>query len=698
MHKFFFPGSLVVFGASTNRNKLGSIVLLSNKQHHYRGNLYGIGSQEGDLEGIHIYADVESLPEIPDVAVLVTPASSIPELMEACGRKGIDRIIIESGGFSEYSHNDHSLEDQILAIAEKYRMKIIGPNCIGVINFDIGMMTPFVFYKDSPIGGRVALIAQSGGIGEAYMRLIEGHGVKCGKFAATGNKLQLDETDFLDYFIHDKDTDIIAFYLEGFKRGRDFFELARRSPKPIVIQKSNRSPVSAKIAQSHTTALSSDDEVVDSAFHQAAIIRAESEIDCIHAVQMLQIPLMKGRRVAVLSRSGGHAVISADACARFGFEMVPFPPVFFENLKTIYNSRVVVHQNPLDLGEIFDYTLFTGILEEVLKLDEVDGVLFNHVYSNLYEVEMSRSFLASVEKLGNQYGKPVAIAVVSDREEVVSLSKHQAYPVYRHPLESAFALHVSASYYERKLQRDNRGPEPVYDMNLDAIRSIIEHCHDNRRIALTNEALDICSAAGIHPIKGQVIRDTSLIDGLILRFPVALKLLSRDASHKSDIGGVIVNIRNRKALIRAVSDMRETVMKKISNLNIDGYLVQEMAPEGTECFVGGRRDPSFGPVVVVGLGGIFIEVFKDTAIRLAPVTKLEAWDMLKNLKAYPLLKGTRGKGGADMAALVEIICRVSSLLTACPEIAELDLNPVIVHSDGKGVSIVDARIFFDSRN
>jgi acetyltransferase len=694
MDTFFHPRSMVVFGASATKMNLGQIVLLNNKQIGYAGALYGVGSQEGEISGIRIYKDVADLPETPDVAIFLTPARVVPGLMESCGRKGIKHIVIESGGFSEYSHGDHSLEEDVLAVAAKYDMKVIGPNCVGVTNFDIKMMMPFAFFKDIPTGGRVGLIAQSGGVGGTYLRAITGYGIKPGKFAAIGNKLQLDEVDFLDYFLRDEKTDVITLYLEGFKRGREFYRLVLKSEKPIIIQKSNRSQASAKIANSHTTALSSSDEVADGLFRQAAVIRVEDELDFINAVKIIGLPPMKGRRVAVLSRSGGHAVLSADACAKLGFDMIDFPPSFIDKVKTIYHTRVIAHQNPLDLGEIFDYTIFTRILEEALKLDNVDGVLFNHLYSASYEAEMSRTFLTGVDKLVTQYRKPVAVAMISDREEILDVSTNHPYPIFTSPLEATAALHTSASYYERKKARNARGVELNYTVDLPAVEAIRESCRRHKRIPLTDEALAICAAAGLTPVKGKVIGDAESVQGLSWRYPVALKLLSRDASHKSDVGGVRINIRTKKALQEALGSMEAAIANLSPRPAIDGFLVQEMAPAGIECFVGGRQDPVFGPIVMVGLGGVFIEIFKDTAIRLAPVTKLEARDMLCELKAYPLLLGARGKKPADMDALIEVIGRVSSLMTSCPDIGELDLNPVIVHDEGKGVSLVDARVFF----
>lgn len=694
MDKFFYPNSMVVFGASIAKVNLAHIVLLNNKQNGYQGRLYGVGSQKGDIAGVPVYQNVESLPETPDVAVFLTPAQTVPTLMEACGKKGIKHIVIESGGFGEYSPDGHSLEDEVIAVARTYGMKVIGPNCVGTINYDIKLIMPFGFFKTDRGGGRMGLITQSGGVGGTYIRLAPEYGVIPGKFVSIGNKLMLDETDFLDYLLQDSKTDVITLYMEGLKRGRAFFDLALKAEKPIIVQKSNRFPASAKIAQSHTTALSNSEEVVEGAFRQTAIMRVEDEQEFINAVKMMRLPAMKGRRVAVLSRSGGHAVLSADACAKYGFDMVPFPPSFIDKLKTLYHTRVVAHQNPLDLGEIFDYTIFTNIVEETLKLEEVDGVLFNHLYQSHYEADMSRTFLAGVNELVERYQKPVSMAVVSNRGEVMDIQENNPYPVFTGPLEAVKALDLSATYYERKAARDARGKEPVYPLNLPAIETVRNLCRREGRIPLTDEALAVCRAAGLTTMTEKVIHQASDIDHLKIRFPVALKLLSRDASHKSDVGGVKIGLRTKKALRKAVSDMETAVAGLKPPPAIDGFLVQEMAPAGVECFVGGRQDPAFGPIIMVGLGGIFIEIFKDTALRMAPVTHREAQDMLKELKAYPLLQGARGKQPVDVDNLVDVICRIAALLKACPDISEMDLNPVIVHPKSQGLSIVDARVFF----
>ena len=694
MEKFFYPRSIVVIGVSVKRMNLGHIIVLNNRQKEYKGNIYGVGREEGDIAGAPVYDSVDKIPEIPDVAIIISPAETVPDFMEDCGKKGIKRIVIESGGFSEYSGGQNLLEKKVLEIANRYGIRFIGPNCIGIVNFDINMMMPFGFFPISVPGGRVAMIVQSGGVGSSYLRAFGDNVIIPGKFAAIGNKLQIDEVDVFDYLLKDEKTDIITMYLEGFKRGREFFDLAMKSSKPIIVQKSNRSDLTAKIAQSHTTALSADDAVVDGAFRQAAVIRAEDDIDFINAVKIIRLPLMKSRRVAVLSRSGGHAVMTVDACAKFGFSLVDFPQTFIDNLKNIYNTRVIAHQNPLDLGEIFDYTIFTGILEEALKLPDVDGVLFNHLYVSSYEAKMSRDFLSNVGKLVKQYQKPVAMTIVSDAHELANIAGSQEYPIFTTPLMAAKALHMSATYYEEKTARDARGSDVQSSVDLATIDKIRERCQKEKRIPLTDEALQIAAAAGIDGVAGVTVKSAKEVGHVGIDFPVAVKLLSRDASHKSDVGGVQLHIQNHKQLAQAFSGMKKSLRNVSPKAKIDGFLIQKMADDGVECFVGGRQDPVFGPIVIAGLGGIFLEIFKDTAIRLAPVTKNEAMDMPKNLQAYPVLEGARGKRKADMEAFADIICRVSQLLVEAPDIAEIDLNPVIVHEIGKGVSIVDSRVFF----
>ncbi len=694
MKKFFYPKSMAITGVSLTKLTLGKIVLVNNHNLGFKGNLYGIGNTEGEVNGLKIYKDITSLPEIPDVLIILTPAVTVPAMIEEAGKKGITNVVIESGGFSEYSGDNNNMEEQILSTASKYGIKIIGPNCIGTVNCEINMLMAFVYLKFKLINGSASIISQSGGVGDTYMRMARENHIFFNKFVSVGNKLQLDEVDFMEYYISDPMTSLILMYLEGFSRGRKFFDLAMRSDKPVIVMKSNRSSISAKIAKSHTAALSANDDVVDSAIAQSAAVRVEGEDELAIAIKAFQLPVIRGNRVAVLSRSGGHAVITADACAKLGFEMVEFPESFISSIKSMYQSKVIAHQNPLDLGEIFDYTIFTRILEEAMKLDNVDGIIFNHLFQSGYESESSRSFLNSVGEMIKKYNKPVVVTLISDAEELLDIMKNHPFPTFTAALQAVSALKILLDYRNRKEARSLRGKPETYAIDKLLIDKIRTACSEEKRIPLTDEALEICSAAGITPAPYITVQHESDIKKIKIGYPAAVKLLSKDASHKSDIGGVRIGLNNSDDAEAAVMKIREKINSLANPPAVNGFLIQEMAGKGEEFFVGGIRDESFGPAVMVGYGGIYIELFRDRAIRLAPVTKNDAASMLRELKTYPLLKGIRGRGPLDEDALIDIICRVSSLMAEIDYINEIDLNPVIVHENGKGVSIVDSRVFF----
>jgi acetate---CoA ligase (ADP-forming) len=694
LDNFFHPESLAVIGVSLKRLNLGQIILSNNHKIGCKARLYGVGRETGDLHGVPVFSDVSELPEVPDVAIIITPAKTVPDVMRACAVKGIKRVVIESGGFSEFSRDNRSLEDEVLAIARENDMRIIGPNCIGTICLDQRLVMPFVFSSGQPKLGPISIVTQSGGVGDTLLKIVKENHIFFNKFVAVGNKLDLDEVDFLDYLIQDESTKAIVMYLEGFSRGRAFFETAMRSTKPIIVYKSNRYPLTAKIAQSHTAALSAGDDVVSAALEQAAVLRVNDEEELMVAAKALKIPPMKGNRIAVLSRSGGHAVITVDACAENGLDLVEFPASYLETIGKIYNTNVIAHQNPLDLGEIFDYTIFTKILEETIALDGVDGIIFNHCYQSSYEAKMSREFLNGVKDLVEKTGHPVAVTLVSDAAEVMDITMNHPYPTFTMPAQSVRALRIYRDHEARVKRRDGRGKPADFPVDAAAIDAIRSRCTAEKRIPLTDEALGVCAASGIQPVTYAVARSADGIGTLDISYPAAVKLLSRDATHKTDVGGVRLNCLTKEEAIAAANEIAKNATGASKKVSIDGFLVQEMSPRGEEFFVGARRDPSFGPVVVAGFGGVFIELFKDRAMRLAPVTHSEAEDMLQELRAYPLLSGYRGRPAMDRRALIDVICRVSCLMNKTDFISEIDLNPVIIHPEGEGVSIVDARVFF----
>lgn len=692
---FFNPESIAIIGVSLSKMNRGQMILLNNERLGYNGKIYGIGSRKGEIKGIKIYDSIEKLPETPDVAIVVIPAKSIPQCLRDCGEKGIKHIVIESAGFSEYSDAKHRLESEVLAIADEYGITIMGPNCIGTINTGIRLAMPFGLFglPEEPSG--ISVISQSGGIISSYMRILYNNNISYRKIVSIGNKLRLDEVDFLDYYLNDKETDQVLLYIESIKRGREFFNLCMNAEKPVIAHKSNRSEKTAMFAKSHTTALSADDDVVDAAFRQSAVIRIEDEDGLLLAAKALKMPLMKGNNIAIMSRSGGHGVITVDACAKYGFDIAGFPDDFIDRANGLFNFSVINVQNPLDLGEILDYTIFAEILEEILKLENVDGVITFLNYQPDYEGEMARTFLKRTGELVLKYGKPVATSLVSSPEELLDIAMSQPLPIFPTTLQAAQALFISKDYHERKIKRNSRGSVKDYNLNYDSLNELRSRCTVEKRIPLTDEALRICSSMGLGVIPGIRIADENDIETIDIGFPVALKLLSGQASHKSDVGGVILNIKSGSELSTAIMQIKNSLYRIKPDAAIDGFLVQKMSEPGEEFFIGGRQDPTFGPIVIAGFGGIFLEVIKDRSIRVAPVTKNEAIDMLEELKMFPVLKGTRGKPPLDIEAITDAICRISVLLSECTYIEEIDINPIMVHQEGRGISIVDARMFFE---
>jgi acetyltransferase len=407
------------------------------------------------------------------------------------------------------------------------------------------------------------------------------------------------------------------------------------------------------------------------------------------------MPLMKGRNIAIMSRSGGHGVITADACVKYGFNILEFPESFIKKLQSIFDFSVIKIQNPLDLGEILDYTLFSRILEEALKLDEVDGIISFLNYQPDYEAAMARTFLDDTKRLSEKYNKPVAQSFVSSPEELLSISTSQPYPIFPSTLQAAQALGISRDYLLGRTKRNSRGSHVKSSIKTKTIDSIRKKCKKENRIPLTDESLKICSSIGLNVIPGITLTPDESIRKYRIKFPAALKLLSRNASHKSDVGGVVLNLNSKDEISLAIEKMKKALNKIKPKPAIDGFLVQQMAPRGEEFFIGGRQDPAFGPIVIAGFGGIFLEVIKDTSIRVAPVTKNEALDMLAELKMYPVIKGIRGRAPLDIDAMADAICRISSLLDSVKSIKEIDLNPVMVYPDGQGLTVVDARVFFE---
>lgn len=677
MKAFFCPESIAVFGVSQSPSNLARVIVENLVRFGFRGDIYPVGTARGLVAGIEIMASLDEAASVPDLAVVLVPARYAPQTLEACGGKGVRSVVLESGGFSEFSGDRKTLEAEVLSIARRHGMTVVGPNCFGVVNLEAGVVIPFfIIDPDYMKKGSASLISQSGGVFYDTCMLCSVENVGLRKLVSIGNKLMTNENDILEYILDDEGTGVVGLYLENFSDGRRFMELAASSDKPIVVLKANRSPSSGEIAKFHTTALAGDDDVAEAAMRQAGVIRVTNFQEMVDCFKAFSLPVLKGRRLALISRSGGHGVLCADAARRYGFEFARFSDHFFEGIAQ-KKLNVIAATNPLDIGDVYDLNEYGSILEMALQEDGVDGVVFVVTYSSESDGGKVRDFVRFASRTTPAYDKPVALCVVTNRAEWFGVKEAADLPVFTDVDQAMRALGWSLRHYEAR--RRGRIAPPGPDGQYRA------HAGENqvRRFLDPAECFSLLSRYGLPVAQNAPAggRDEVLERAEALGYPLALKSGEGKVLHKSEGGGVFLDIRDREGLLHALDRMEAK-----------RFIVQKMAPQGREVIIGGRFDNEFGPVVVCGLGGIYVEILADRSIRVAPVDHAEARGMIEDLKGAPILKGARGRKPSDIRALVDVIVGVSNLLVANPDIVNLDINPVIVHDEGKGCVIVDAKI------
>jgi acetyltransferase len=562
----------------------------------------------------------------------------------------------------------------------------VGPNGIGISNFENGFVVPFSPLSRKAIKkGKVSLLVQSGGVSLTYLNLLSSASVGISKVVSMGNKIDLNEIDYLKYLIQDPQTEIIGIYLESIGRGRDLLQVARTTSKPIILHKANTGDASKEIAKLHTAALANDDKIVETALKQADIVRARDFRSFINAVKVLSLPPMKGNDLVILSRSGGIAIIAADSAERYGFRLFPLKKSFQDRIQSYFRAKVIRPTNPLDLGDLFDFDLYTKILDHVLRIKAVDGMIFQHAAVG-EEMPPSRKLIHAAKEFSHRYQKPVAFCYLTEEEESAYIKRAFDYPIFTEPEDALSALAISREHHYRKRKISKESP-PSYSVDRGRARRLIQKARREKREPLLPEAFEILQAYGIPVADYQVVHQKADFKKVMsqIKFPVALKVISPEISHKSDVGGVALNIQH-------LSEVEKTYdkLKKLTSDRRSGILVQEMVSDGKEVILGAKRDPSFGPVVLFGLGGIYVEVLGESSLRVAPITRSEAEEMISELKAANILKGIRGERPLDIKALVENLLKLSQLMMDFPEIDGMDINPVKVL--GKGAVAVDARI------
>jgi acetate---CoA ligase (ADP-forming) len=694
MRAIFYPQSVAVIGVSERTTNLGRNIVANLIEFGFDGAVYAVGPAGGTIETHRIYQSVLEIPDQVDLAVILTPANTVPGVMKECGQKGIKWSIIETAGFREYGDQGRQLENEIIEIAKHYGMRFVGPNCIGAMNMENGLCVPFPRLRKFIKKGDVSMITQSGGVGMSVLNLMANEGIGLNKLVSIGNMLNINAEDMLEYFIDDPGTRLIFLYLESIGDGRRLMEIARRSPKPILGFKANIGKLGQNIAASHTASLSSDDKVVEAAFMQSGIIRTRDATSLGNNLKILELPPMKGKNLAVISRSGGHAVIASDACELVGFNLAPFPEKFLREIERYFRASVIRLTNPLDLGDLFDLDLYARIVEQTLRLEGVDGVVFLHTSLSQAEHIKSRELLKRLMELVREYQKPVAYYISADATEVNYLKQNFSFPIFTQVVETIRALEISHRHCCQLQHESGAAIGRRFDTNQDLVRKLIEKARIEGRDLLLSEAVEVLQHYGI-PV-AQSVPAASIEEAqqaaASIGFPVAIKVIAEEISHKSDVGGVQLNLRNDQSLASAYKEMMTRIRLAYPQVQPEGVLVQPMVAGGWELILGGRQDQQFGPVVLVGLGGIFTEFFEEVAVRVAPISLQEARDMVMSLRGSQVLLGARGHRTSDLVKVVDAILRLAQLITDFPEIQEVDINPMKVFQEGEGCLALDARM------
>ena len=691
LNTLFYPENVAVIGVSPEVTNLGKNIVKNLLTFGYQGEVIPVGIKEGVVFGQRIYRSLKQIDHPVDLAVILTPAKTIPGILQECGHQGIKRVIIESGGFSEMGKNRIPLEKTCIKVAEQYGVRFIGPNGIGVTNMENGLVLPFWPMREDLSLGPVSILAQSGGVGLSYLGFLAEENIGLNKFVSMGNKLDIDENDLVTYLLSDEGTEIILVYLESFADGRRFIESASKSHKPILVHKSNRFKASAGIAHSHTAALFADDRLVDHALEQAGCVRVNTMAEAIDYVKSLTLPPLKGNRLAVVSRSGGHAVIAADACAHYGFELPPFPREFLKSVEKRFRAKVIHLQNPLDLGDLFDLVFYENIVEEMLKRDDVDGVLLGHGYRRGFEQTPSRNLIKKVEQLVACYQKPVAIVVFAEAVEIDYLKRQSKIPIFAAPENAVRAMYLS----HRWASRDHLSVE-VQDLkgaDFEKAKAILNKA-THREFLYLDESIELLKCYRF-PTPDYYLAQTpeeAIQAWHVLGEPVAIKINRPYFSHKTDNGFVRLAINSEKD----ISSVFKVFRGKIADQDLE-VLIQPVVPLGCEVILGGKQDDVFGSVILFGLGGIFVEALEDVSWRLAPIGRCDARAMIDRIKGRRVLDGRSGQLPHDLDTLEDLLIRLSQMLTDFPMIQEIDINPVKVARIGEGAQALDARVILNQK-
>jgi acetyl coenzyme A synthetase (ADP forming)-like protein len=692
------PRSIAVVGASATPGKIGYTVLKNLQEGKYEGKVYPINPKDTEILGHKCYASVLDVPDEIDAAVITVPAKFMAQVTEECGKKGVKGLIAITSGFSEVGRKD--LEDELLEIAKKYGVRILGPNIVGTLSNSDKLNASFAPFL--PLKGKAALISQSGALLIAIDASSFSRGVGFDKMISIGNMSDVDFSDLIDWLQNDPNTTCVTLYIEGLKNGRSFIESARRSTKPIIALKAGVSAHGAAAAASHTGSLAGAAKVYGAAFQQAGVIGATDLDNLFDRTLALSLqPAMNGDNLLIITNGGGVGVLATDAAEKYGLPL-KFAPADVQAEMKKHMPEFGSSKNPVDLTGMAGDEWYGDSVRYAYANSWVDGLVVLYCETAMTNpVNIAKSIHKAISDSGVT-GKPVTVSMVGgDRcVEAMHWLVDNGIPAFGAPDLAVNAIAALREYAHMREALSEPitvcGPE-----NREMALTIIAKARVEGRTSLTEiEAKQVFAAYGLPVTVTELARseDEAVALSKKIGFPVVMKIVSPDILHKSDAGGVKVNIKDETAARDAYRTILTNSKNYKANANIHGVAIQEMAPWGTEVILGSVNDPTFGPTMMFGLGGIFVEVLKDVTFRVAPVASTQALRMLGEIRGAPILAGVRGEKPRDKIEMADTICKYSTMiLDLQDEISESDANPVLVYEETKGVKVVDARIILKTK-
>jgi acetyltransferase len=688
---FFNPQSIAVIGASRTPGKVGYDILKNILQYGYQGVVYPINPEATEILGVKAYPSILDIPGEVGLAVVVVPPPKVGEVISQCGVKKIDSAIIITAGFGESGSEGTKLEDDLVRRAKESGMRFIGPNCLGVI--DTHSRVNASFAAGMPATGSIGFFSQSGALCVAVLDRALAEDIGFSKFISMGNKADISDTDIMLALAEDENTKVILGYIEGVKDGRQFMETASQvsKKKPIIILKSGITSSGARAASSHTGALSGREAAFDAAFKQSGVIRAHSFAELFNfALAFANQPLPHGPNIAIVTNSGGPGILAADASDQAGLQLIPLHKETVDKLRTFLPPFASFY-NPVDILGDASAERYAKALTIVLQDEKIHGVIVLLTPTAIVDVDATATAVASI---ASSIDKPILTSFMGKKrvEPGAKILMKSHVPNYSYPEDAVSSL--NAMYrYQVLINKPDKTYARLDDLK-DKVSYIFEKVKEEKRERLSeSEVYELLKTYGFLQPKSLLARtsEDAIAAAKGIGYPVAMKIISPQIIHKSDVGGIRLNLNSKKEVADAFFNITNRVKDITPGATIYGVMIQEMVLDGKEVIIGITRDAQFGHMIMFGLGGIYVEVLKDISFRIAPLSHEDAIEMIREVKTFPLLRGVRGEVEADISAIKKSLLSFSQMTVDFPQIIEADINPLLVKKRGEGVVAIDAR-------